>query len=420
MKSLWRTVVPVSCVALICVAAIAWHFVKVKDTRQKLVEDAKASRGRAEQGDAKAQFDLAKMYYYGKGVPQDDAQAVAWYRKAADQGNAGAEYGLSFMYYEGKGVPQDNTQAINWCRKAAEQNYARAQYVLGNVYYDGKQMPQDYAAAVAWYRKAAEQSYAEAQYALGQMYYEGKGVPQDDFAAVAWYRKAAEQGIAHAQSSLGYMYVQGKGVPRNYAEAARWYRKAARQGDEYSGRALAAMKIGFTAPIKVTLSLAFLGSTLLLISSKGDIRTRQGRRVALAGLLGLLWVGLDVYGRSHFGVLLALSAVNPFYFGKSLLCGICIIVFLSLVWPQGFKIVLTVCVMLFIGFNVYAMTHYDLRHVAACPRAFYSANGFLMGIAITLAFHLWLGRKKGGRPQGSDDGVALRAVAASGTESIRT
>jgi len=401
-------------VALICGAAISWHFVKVRVTERRLTEAAKACRLRAEQGDTNAQNDLAGRYYQGKGVPQDYAEAVAWYRKAADQGNREAEYGLGFMYREGKGVPRDPTQAINWCRRAADQGYARAQYALGNVYHDGWQVSQDYATAAAWYRKAAEQGYAEAQYTLGYTYYEGKGVPQDSSEAVAWYRKAAEQGYAPAQSALGYMYFEGKGVQRNYPEAARWYRKAAQQGDEYSRRALAAMKIGFGAPIKVTLSIAFLGSMLLLIGSRGDIRNRQQRRLALAGVLGLLWVGLEVYGHSHFGTLQALSAVNTFYFGKGLLCGLCVAMFLSIVWPRGFKNVLTICAMLFIGFNIYAMTHYDLRHLPACPRAFYSENGLLMGVAITSAFLLWLaGEKRRGTLNGND-GVAPGTVA--GTE----
>lgn len=42
----------------------------------------------AEQGDARAQFNIAKMYYSGQGVSQDYAQAVSWHRKAAAQGNA--------------------------------------------------------------------------------------------------------------------------------------------------------------------------------------------------------------------------------------------------------------------------------------------------------------------------------------------
>ena len=45
----------------------------------------------AEQGDADAQVNLGVMYAIGLGVPQDDAEAVRWYRLSADQGNACAK-----------------------------------------------------------------------------------------------------------------------------------------------------------------------------------------------------------------------------------------------------------------------------------------------------------------------------------------
>ena len=39
----------------------------------------------AEQGDAKAQFNLGLMYALGKGVPKDDVQAYAWVNIGAAQ-----------------------------------------------------------------------------------------------------------------------------------------------------------------------------------------------------------------------------------------------------------------------------------------------------------------------------------------------
>ena len=44
-----------------------------------------ALRAAAEQGDAEAQFNLGVRYRDGTGVPQDDAEAVRWYRLAAEQ-----------------------------------------------------------------------------------------------------------------------------------------------------------------------------------------------------------------------------------------------------------------------------------------------------------------------------------------------
>ena len=105
----------------------------------------------------KAQNRIGIMYSHGKGVPQDYAEAVMWYRKAAEQGYAKAQWNLGYMYQYGQGVQQDYAEAVRWYRKAAEQGYSRAQTNLGVMYYNGKGVPQDYAEAVKWYLKAAEQ-----------------------------------------------------------------------------------------------------------------------------------------------------------------------------------------------------------------------------------------------------------------------
>ena len=62
-------------------------------------------RVRADQGNATAQYDLGVMYANGLGVPEDDAEAVRWYRLAAEQGNVDAQSALGFIYATGRGVP---------------------------------------------------------------------------------------------------------------------------------------------------------------------------------------------------------------------------------------------------------------------------------------------------------------------------
>jgi TPR repeat protein len=206
--------VPLACAAAICGAVFVWHARKKEAAAdQKLAEVARDSRVRAEQGDAKAQYNLARMYYKGQGVPQDYAEAARWARTAADQGDAKGQYSLAYMYHEGRGVPQDYTEAARWARKAADKGLADAQYSLGNSYRDGQGVPRDYAESVRWYYKAAEQGDAKAQYALGYMYSKGQGVVQDDAEAMRWYDKAAEQGDAKAQRALGFVSRRGRRVP---------------------------------------------------------------------------------------------------------------------------------------------------------------------------------------------------------------
>ncbi|MEZ5599776.1 MAG: hypothetical protein R3F36_01530 [Candidatus Competibacteraceae bacterium] len=47
-------------------------------------------------------------------MPQDDAQAIAWYRKAAEQ-DCRRQVNLGIMYEQGEGVPADKV-GIFWYR----------------------------------------------------------------------------------------------------------------------------------------------------------------------------------------------------------------------------------------------------------------------------------------------------------------
>ena len=189
-----------------------------------------ALRSLATGGDAAAQFDLGDRYFTGEGVPQDNGEALRWFRLAADQGHASAQASLGFMYRNGEGVPKDEGEALHWYRLAADQGYAGAQVSLGSMYSNGEGVPQDDGEAVRWYRVAADQGYANAQFNLGNVYANGRGVPQDDGEAVRWYRLAADQGLAQAQYNLSGMYLNGRGVPQDDGEAVRWHRLAADQG----------------------------------------------------------------------------------------------------------------------------------------------------------------------------------------------
>ena len=148
-------------------------------------------RARARQGDIDSQFELGRRYDTGRGVPQDDGEAVSWYERAAQQGSAEGQYKLGFMYFSGRGVPQ-----------AA-------------------------AVAHAWWRRAADQGHADAQYHLGSMYYNGFGVAQDDGLAMRYFRIAAEKGHIVAQALLGIGYGTGRGVEINQVQSYLWCNLAA-------------------------------------------------------------------------------------------------------------------------------------------------------------------------------------------------
>ena len=75
----------------------------------------------AQSGDARRQYEMGKMCYYGDGMPQDSEQAVEWWKLAAAQGNADAQLSLASAYRTGTGVDQNQRTANYWLEQAGLQ-----------------------------------------------------------------------------------------------------------------------------------------------------------------------------------------------------------------------------------------------------------------------------------------------------------
>lgn len=73
-----------------------------------------------------AQHRLGVSCALGRGVPQSDAEAADWNRKAADQGHVDAQYDLGCMYEGGRGVEKSGCEAARWYKQTAEQGHAKA------------------------------------------------------------------------------------------------------------------------------------------------------------------------------------------------------------------------------------------------------------------------------------------------------
>jgi TPR repeat protein len=166
-------------------------------------------REKAESGDAAAQFELAQYYEREankdrseRRVLRDQKRAFDWYTRSAEQGYAKAQLGLSRVYFHGHGVAQDKDLAVEWQFKAADQGLAEAQYAVGNLYLYGGILEQDAELAIDLITKAANQHDISAQKQLGILYFEGTAVPQDVVQAHLWFSVAALNGDHSTQSYL--------------------------------------------------------------------------------------------------------------------------------------------------------------------------------------------------------------------------
>ena len=103
------------------------HFINLKSCSKKEIENLKDL---ATAGSVEAQYKLALMYYYGKGIEKNWDKVFQWMNKAAEQAYAPAQYDLAVMYCHGRGTGRNWDKAFQWMNKAAEQAYAPAQYDL--------------------------------------------------------------------------------------------------------------------------------------------------------------------------------------------------------------------------------------------------------------------------------------------------
>jgi TPR repeat protein len=106
----------------------------------------------------------------GKGVLEDDKEAVKWYHKAANQGYADVQYNLAQMYRRGEGVLKDDKEAVKWYHKAADQGVAKAQYSLGLMYKNGKGVLKSMTQAKYWIQKTFAGSNVEASKAAKKIW----------------------------------------------------------------------------------------------------------------------------------------------------------------------------------------------------------------------------------------------------------
>lgn len=103
-----------------------WDRARTAHERGDYAAEVAIVRPLAEKGVPFAQFNLGVLYDQGKGVPQDNALAIQWYRKAAEQGLPQAQVNLAIMYEEGQGVPPDYAQAYFWYALADTQGDSQA------------------------------------------------------------------------------------------------------------------------------------------------------------------------------------------------------------------------------------------------------------------------------------------------------
>lgn len=130
---------------------------------------------------------------------------------AAGRGDAKAQYELALVYYRGTAGLPDRAKSAEWLAKSAAQGDAQAENKLGQYYQFGVGVQESPGLAAAWYTKAAKAGFAPGQYNLGLMYERGLGVPRNYVTARHWIDLAARQGLGGAIAELPIVTAAANG-----------------------------------------------------------------------------------------------------------------------------------------------------------------------------------------------------------------
>ena len=195
-----------------------------QDQEASTAEQAKRSeqvvslwQAAAAQGHPHAQASLAALYQ-----ESDPVQALKWLRAAAEQGEMSAQLGLAQRLAKGRGLKQDQAAAIGWYRKVAAAPETRNAPPRGG--------PDLYAYHQPRVRPDTWQAIQIARSELADLLLEGQGAEADPAAAAALYRSAAEAGWGEAAVKLAELFRQGRGVPQDLGQTVRWLRVAIEAG----------------------------------------------------------------------------------------------------------------------------------------------------------------------------------------------
>jgi len=173
---------------------------------------------KAKQGDAEAQFKIARIFALEDGVARARL-AKSWYLKAAQQGHVEAQYRLGKLYSSGDLGKPDNEEAQKWLKLAIKNGSTPAQLALGQLVATNAVKGDIDAYLLA----RAKKDDTHAQLVLAMNFLKQK---KNEEKAIYWLKQAASHGDFAPLLELAKIYEKKPGE-KNRLEALHWYNAAA-------------------------------------------------------------------------------------------------------------------------------------------------------------------------------------------------
>lgn len=141
-------------------------------------------------------------------VPQDASRAEDYLKRAAEAGDARSQWQLARLLETGAAATLAPRQALAWYEKAAAAGITEAQYDYGRALEIGMgDNAPDVEAAVPWYKLSSGAGNADARCALGRLYEAGAGGLRQN-CSLAVSRRGLKKYAVPAITQAGVAFVK--------------------------------------------------------------------------------------------------------------------------------------------------------------------------------------------------------------------
>lgn len=180
-------------------------------------------------------WELGRMYFYGRGVPIDQARALAIVSRSC-RARWPESCDLAARWLEdGTGAKRDVKKALRLYQQACTLGLPEGCDHAGDVLRVGRTgFAAHPAAAVEWYARGCDRGYERACFGLGTVLNGVPGVAADHQRANAALEKACAAKLACACNDLAVSYWTGRGVPVDMDKAKELLSDACQNGCEAS------------------------------------------------------------------------------------------------------------------------------------------------------------------------------------------
>lgn len=158
---------------------------------------------------------------------EEDELVFKQTQELAEEGDAKAQYQVAEMYYSGRGVLQDRKSAESWAQKAAEGEYIEAYALLADIYLlSDSYFPDDFLKAKEFATLAVKKGSNQGKISLAKTYINTLSGPTDYDYAIKLLKEVdalQQPDLFRAPLWLGIIYTNGVGVPEDEKEAKYWF-----------------------------------------------------------------------------------------------------------------------------------------------------------------------------------------------------